>query len=318
MSEHPCYLSIVIPLYNEHESLVELHLEITETAQKLKQPYEIIFIDDGSSDASEDILEKLAATDPAVRVIQFRRNYGKSAALNIGFSHARGQFIVTMDSDLQDDPHEIPNLLALLENGYDMVSGWKKKRHDPLSKRLPSKVFNYFTSMLSGIRLHDFNCGLKAYRAQVVNSMTIYGELHRYLPVIAHQSGFRVTELPVVHHARKYGTSKFGAARFFRGAFDLLTITFLTRYQKRPLHLFGLMGLLSSLGGGLVLVMLLYQRLFHHVYLSNRPILFLGVLLIIVGVQFFSIGLLGEMLTSMRKNHPDVSIKKMRGFETDA
>lgn len=311
-------ISLVIPLYNEAESLGELHQKITNVMKRMDKSYEIIFIDDGSTDKSSEIIEELHRQDEHVKLIQFRKNYGKSAGLAAGFNAASGAFVITMDADLQDDPEEIPNLLAKLDEGYDLVSGWKKIRHDPLTKRLASKVYNYFTSITSGIRLHDFNCGLKAYRIDVIKTMKVYGELHRYLPVIAHRNGFRVTEIPVKHHARKHGKSKFGAARFARGAFDLMTITFLTRYKKRPLHLFGLLGFIFFSAGLLVSIWLTYERIVLNKYLSSRPMLFLGVLLIIVGVQFFSIGLLGEMITAYRPDSDAYLIKKNIGWKDKA
>jgi len=310
-------VSVIIPLYNEAESLLELHHQLTHTLQKNGLDYEVIFVDDGSTDTSGDVVEELCQQDENCKLIQFRRNYGKSAALAAGFQAASGNRIVTMDADLQDDPEEIPRLLNKLDEGYDLVSGWKKDRHDPLIKRQTSKVYNFFTALFSGIHLHDFNCGLKAYRWQVIRSLNVYGDMHRYLPVIAHGNGFRVTELPVVHHARKFGRSKFGAARFFRGAFDLLTITFLTRYKKRPLHLFGSLGLFTSIAGAIILIVLAYQRIFYHQFLSNRPMLFLGVLLIIVGIQFFSIGLLGEMLTEMKSASDTFAVRRTIGISTE-
>jgi glycosyltransferase involved in cell wall biosynthesis len=309
-------ISLIIPLLNEQDSLRELHASLTTVLCKFGREYEIILIDDGSRDQSAAIIEELHAQDDQhVKLIQFRMNYGKSAALAAGFSAAAGEYIITMDADLQDEPEEIPRLIAKLEEGYDLVSGWKKVRRDPLSKRMASKVYNLFTSMFSGIRLHDFNCGLKAYRREVVKTMSVYGELHRYLPVIAHRNGFRVTEMVVTHHQRKYGKSKFGAARFFRGAFDLMTITFLTKYKKRPLHLFGLMGFLTFAAGCIISGILAYERLFANKFLSNRPLLFLGVLLIIVGIQFFSIGLLGEMITAIRKDSDAYLVRKSLGWE---
>lgn len=305
--------SLVIPCYNEAESLPELYQRITNVMAEMKMSHEIIFIDDGSSDDSVRIVAELREADARVKLVEFLHNYGKSAALAAGFRVACGRYVVTMDSDLQDDPDEIPNLLAKLESGYDLVSGWKKVRHDPLSKRLASKVYNFFTSLMSGIRLHDFNCGLKIYRREVIKTLRVYGELHRYLPVIAFRNGFRVTELAVKHHARKYGYSKFGVARFARGAFDLMTISFLTRYMMRPLHLFGLLGLISTLSGLAISLYLAWERLFAAKFLSNRPILFLGVLLIIVGVQFFSIGLLGEMITSMRQESDGYLVRRCLG-----
>ncbi len=305
-------LSLVIPFYNEQESLKELYNRIIDTIGD--RNYEIIFIDDGSLDESARVVDDLVYKNPRVKLIQFQRNFGKAAALAAGFRACKGNVVVTMDSDLQDDPREIPNLIDKLDSGYDLVSGWKKIRHDPLSKRLASKVYNFFTSLMSGIWLHDFNCGLKAYRKEVVKTIQVYGDLHRYLPVLAHHSGFRVTELPVKHHPRQFGKS---TARFTRGAFDLITITFLTRYRKRPLHLFGLVGMISALLGMIVLLILTYQRLVLNIYLSNRPILFLGVLLIIVGIQFFSMGLLGEMVTSHRESSDAYLIKRVNGIDLD-
>lgn len=308
-------LSIVVPFYNEEESLKELCEKIQIVVHKMDLDYEIIFVDDGSADQSSSIVEELQKNDQHVKLVQFRKNYGKSAGLAAGFNASSGDIIITMDADLQDDPNEIPNLMNKLNEGFDLVSGWKKTRRDPFSKRTASKVYNFFTSVFSGIRLHDFNCGLKAYRAEVIKTIHVYGELHRYLPVIAHHNGFKVTELPVTHHERKYGKSKFGVARFTRGAFDLLTITFLTRYNKRPLHLFGLIGLLSFFIGSVISMVLAYQRIFHKMFLSNRPLLFLGILLIIVGIQFITLGLLGEMITAQRKDSDGYIIKRTLGFK---
>lgn len=307
-------LSLVIPLYNEADSLEELHRRIVEHVGELS--YEIIFIDDGSTDSSAEVIANLHRKNPRVKLIRFLKNNGKAAGLAVGFQAATGRYVITMDADLQDDPAEIPRLVEKLEQGFDLVSGWKKVRRDPFTKRLASKVYNFFTARMSGIRIHDFNCGLKAYRLQVVKSMHIYGELHRYLPVIAFQNGFRVTELPVQHHPRKYGKSKYGVARFARGAFDLLTITFLTRYRKRPLHLFGGIGLLLFTVGTILTLILAYERLFMGIYLTNRPILFLGVLLIIVGIQFVSIGLLGEMITSLRHDTSSYLVQSTLGFDS--
>ncbi len=309
-------ISIVIPLYNEQDSLDELYKQIVSVMKNLDFDYEIIFIDDGSIDNSIPVIENLHSKDQQVKLIQLRKNYGKSAGLSAGFGAATGDIIVTMDADLQDDPGEIPNLLAKLNEGYDLVSGWKKNRRDPFSKRFFSKIYNYFTSKLSGLKLHDFNCGLKAYRKDVINNIKIYGELHRYLPVIAFHKGFKVTEISVTHHHRKYGKSKFGSARFTRGAFDLITITFLTKYNKRPLHLFGLLGLVSFLLGSIISIVLAYQRIFQDQYLSSRPILFLGVLLIIIGVQFITLGLLGEMITAQKQDGESYSIKHTIGLES--
>ncbi|RMD94962.1 MAG: glycosyltransferase [Calditrichaeota bacterium] len=309
MPEGKVKLSLVVPLYNEVESLHELHSRISEVLCTLQKPAEIIFVDDGSTDGSFQVLKELHQKDRRIRVVQFRRNYGKSAALAVGFQHARGEVIVTLDADLQDDPQEIPRLLAKLEEGYDLVSGWKKKRRDRFIKRWTSRIFNRVTSLLTGIKLHDINCGLKAYRREVTESIKVYGQLHRFLPVLAHWERFRVGEIEVQHHPRKYGKTKFGPSRFFAGFFDLITVLFLTRYTRRPLHLFGLAGLISLVAGLLINGILAYQRIFHQKYLSNRPLLFLGILLVIVGVQLFSIGLLGEMITESRKDRMEYLIK---------
>jgi glycosyltransferase involved in cell wall biosynthesis len=277
-------LSVVIPLLNEANSLLELHDKLSRVLNRLRLRAEIIFVDDGSTDASLVKLRQLQQRDRRVRVIQFRRNYGKSAALAAGFSRAQGRYIVTLDADLQDDPEEIPHLLDELYKGYDLISGWKKRRHDKLSKRFASKVFNAVTGAMTGVKLHDINCGLKAYRREVTDSIRVYGQLHRYLPVLAQKEGFRVGETEVRHHPRKFGKSKFGLSRYTSGFFDLLTVLFLTRYTRRPLHLFGIAGLTSFLLGLGISAYLTYERMFNNRYLTNRPILWLG-LLIIVGIQ---------------------------------
>lgn len=309
-----CMLSVVVPLYNEADSLQPLYEEIVAAAEKAVPSYEIIFVDDGSTDTSLEVLRRLAGKDRRVKVISFRNNCGKSAALAVGFAHARGLSVVTMDADLQDDPAEIPHLLAKLEEGYDLVSGWKKKRRDPWRKRWSSKFFNLVTSLVSNLRLHDFNCGLKAYRREVVRSIRVYGQLHRFLPVLAHWQGFRVTETVVHHRPRQFGKTKFGPWRFLAGFFDLLTVMFLMRFNRRPMHLFGLLGLVCVLTGGAITIYLAIMRLFYSVYLSNRPLLFLGILLIIVGIQFASIGLLGEMITEARKDEHAYPIRLKIGF----
>lgn len=311
----PHMLSLVIPLYNEAGSLPELYERIAAMLQNLEARAEIVFVDDGSTDASFGILSDLAQRDQRVKVIQFRRNYGKSAALAMGFQKASGDVIVTLDADLQDDPQEVPALLKKLEEGYDLVTGWKKVRHDPFVKRITSKIFNLVTGWLTGLRLHDINCGLKAYRREVTETLPVYGQLHRFMPVLAHWDGFRVTELPVRHYPRRYGSTKFGFSRFTSGFFDLITVMFLTRFTTQPLHLFGLAGLVSTLAGVVISAYLAYERLFHQKYLTNRPLLFLGILLIIVGVQFVSLGLIGEMITSSRKTEIQYSIRSELGFE---
>lgn len=293
-------LSFVIPLLNEKDTLAELTKRVAQQCEALGKSYEIIFVDDGSGDGSFELLVKLKEKYPQIRVIRFRRNFGKSAALSEGFRKARGAYVITMDADLQDDPAEIPRLISKLDENYDLVSGWKKKRNDPLSKTVPSKLFNYITRRLSGIKIHDFNCGLKAYRKEVIKEIPVYGELHRYLPVLAHWRGFKVAEIEVTHHAREFGKSKFGARRFFSGFFDLLTVLFITRYRQKPLHLFGFLGL--SIGTlGLLILAYLTVLWFQGQGIGHRPLLSLGVLLVIVGAQSFTLGLIGEMITSTRE-----------------
>ncbi len=292
-------VSIVVPLYNEEQSLRELYDNIRDAMNRLNR-YEIIFVDDGSTDGSFRVLQDLRQRDRRVKIIRFRRNYGKSAALSVGFANAEGQFVITMDADLQDDPNEIPALLNELKKGLDLVSGWKKKRRDPITKTIPSRFFNFVTAAMTGIRLHDFNCGLKGYRREVVKEVKIYGELHRYIPVLAHWLGFKIGEIPVQHHPRKYGRTKFGMGRFWKGFLDLLTVLFTTRYLQRPLHLFGFWGLAFFLAGVIIDGYLVFLKFFEGMALSNHPLLIGGILLIIVGVQFISIGLIGEIISKTR------------------
>jgi glycosyltransferase involved in cell wall biosynthesis len=310
VSKSPVEISIIIPLFNERENLEPLWAKIQEVMIPLGKSFQVIFVDDGSTDGSFEILEKLHARDPRAKAIQFRVNHGKSAALAVGFENAWGETIVTMDADLQDDPAEIPNLLSKLEEGYDLVSGWKFKRQDPLSKTIPSRFFNKVTSLLSGIKIHDFNCGLKAYRRQVTESIRVYGELHRYLPVMAYWKGFRIGEIKVQHHARLHGKSKFGLSRFIYGFLDLLTVTFLGKYTRRPMHLFGVLGLVLFLAGLAINLHLTWLWL-HKVGIGRRPLLFLGVLLVIVGVQFLLMGLIGELITRQDRDKSAYVIKKM-------
>jgi glycosyltransferase involved in cell wall biosynthesis len=301
-------ISVVIPLYNEAESIPELYGQLTDVLARVGKEYEIIWIDDGSRDGSLAILRAQALQNRRVRVISFRRNFGKSAGLATGFRAARGDVVITMDADLQDDPAEIPSLLAKLDEGYDLVSGWKKKRHDPLSKTVPSKLFNRITSALSGIRLHDFNCGLKAYRHEVVKDLPVYGELHRFLPVLAFKQGYRITEIPVHHRARVYGKTKFGANRFLNGFFDLLTVLFISDYNRAPLHLFGSLGLLCAVAG-LAINLYLSIGWLKGEWIGNRPLLFLGVLLMVIGVQFFSFGLIAEKMVNMSERDREYTVK---------
>jgi len=305
-------VTVVVPLFNEEESLNPLYTEIVKSVKVANIDYEIIFIDDGSTDKSLEILREINRKDNKVRYISFRKNYGKSAALNVGFQKASGDAVITMDADLQDDPAEIPNLLKKLDEGWDMVSGWKKVRFDPFIKKHSSKFFNYTTRVMSGIKIHDFNCGLKAYKKEVVKNINVYGELHRYIPVLANNKGFTVTEIPVTHHPRRYGKTKFGISRFFKGFIDLLTVIFNSRYIKRPLHLFGFFGAVAFIFGIIVNLLLTYEKLFLGKGIGNRPLLFLGILLIIVGVQFFAVGLLGEIIVHNTPRQEDYSIKEKR------
>jgi len=303
-------VSVIIPSYNEAESLPELFKQIYRALEpQYTDAFEILLIDDGSYDRTADVIPNLQNEFPAVKYVQFRRNYGKAAALMEGFRRAEGQFVITMDADLQDDPAEIPPMMAMLEADADMVSGWKKKRHDPISKTIPSKLFNSVTRWTTGIKIHDFNCGLKAYRNEVVKDLNIHGELHRYIPVLAHFLGYNVQEKVVQHHPRKYGRTKYGMARFFRGFFDFITVLFLSRYTERPMHFFGMGGLVLT-GFGLIINIYLALYWFFGGHLSNRPLLFLGVLLVIVGVQLFSIGLLGEMLVYQSRGEEKPRIRE--------
>ncbi len=303
-------ISVLIPAYNEAESLPELLQKIDHVIGKMKMEYEVVVVDDGSRDGTLEVLKNLKARYPTLRVISFRKNYGKSAALSEGFRAVKGDYIITMDADLQDDPEEIPALIdKMIKEDLDLVSGWKKKRHDPISKTIPSKFFNFVTSRLTGIQLHDFNCGLKAYRRDVTKDLPVYGELHRFLPVLAHWNGFRVGELVVKHHPRKFGKTKFGLSRFFNGFFDLLTVLFITRYQTSPLHIFGMLGLLSALIG-LAIELYLTILWFAGEGIGRRPLFFLGILAIIVGVQFIVFGLLGDLIAARFASQTEYSVKE--------
>jgi glycosyltransferase involved in cell wall biosynthesis len=299
-------LSLVIPVYNEADSLEPLVAEIDEALAAHGAPYEIVFVDDGSTDGSFAAMRGLAEARDDVRVVKLRRNFGKAAALSHGFAVARGDIIVTMDGDRQDDPAEIAGLTAPLSHGFDLVSGWKQRRQDPLNKTLPSRLFNWTVRKASGIPLHDFNCGLKAYRRDVTDTISIYGELHRYIPVVAAQAGFQVTEVKVNHRRRTAGRSKYGWQRYLRGYLDLLTVLFLGRYQHRPQHLFGGLGTLLILIGILLELYLTVDKLVFGHPIGQRPLLLLGALLIIVGVQLLSLGLIGELIANSRaRRGPD-------------
>ncbi|MHB8172915.1 MAG: glycosyltransferase family 2 protein [Nitrospirota bacterium] len=302
-------ISIVIPLYNEEESLPDLHRRLGDVLSGTGKSYEIIFVDDGSTDRSLEVLERLGREDHShVSVCSFRRNCGKSAALAAGFERARGEYVVTMDADLQDDPSEIPNLLARLGE-YDLVSGWKFPRKDPLTKRIPSKVINWLTAKLTGVRIHDMNCGLKAYKSEVIKGLALYGEQHRFIPALVHADGFRVGEVKVQHHPRKFGHTKFGGKRFIEGIFDLITVLFITRYIRKPLHFFGIAGLVLLVAGGCTLGYLIVGWFLGR-WIGGRPLFTLSILLIILGIQFISTGLLGEMLTSLSYNKREGGIER--------
>jgi glycosyltransferase involved in cell wall biosynthesis len=304
-------VSAVLPVLDEVESLGVLHRELTEVLERLGRPYEILFVDDGSRDGSFERIEKLRIENPRVRGVQLRRNFGKAAALAVGFREAQGDVIVTLDADLQDDPAEVPKLLARLEDGFDLVSGWKQERQDPWSKTWPSRLFNWVTGFLTGIRLHDFNSGFKIYRREVVEELRLYGELHRFIPALAAWRGFQVAEVPVRHRPRQHGRSKFGSARFWRGFLDLLTVLFLTRYTRRPLHLFGGLGLIAWTVGFTVNAYLTGIWLSGAQPIGTRPLLAFGVLSMLVGVQFFAVGLLSELVLSYQtRSADDVSIRR--------
>jgi glycosyltransferase involved in cell wall biosynthesis len=290
-------ISVVVPVHDEERSVALLYDELTSALEPLGLDWETIFVDDGSTDGTFAALTRLHNAAQNVRVVRLRRNFGKAAALVAGFDQARGDIVVTIDGDLQDDPAEIQRLLAKLDEGFDLVSGWKTRRQDPLSRRLLSKIFNRVTSAFSGVRLHDMNCGLKAYRAEVVHGLRLYGELHRFIPVLAHYRGFRIAELPVNHRPREHGRSRYGVERYLRGFLDLLTVSFIGRYRHRPLHLFGGLGLILGLIGSGVLVYLTIVKALGHA-IGQRPLLLLGVLLVVIGMQFFSLGLISEMITS--------------------
>ena len=290
-------ISVVVPVHNEERSVALLYDELRSALEPLDVPWEAIFVDDGSSDGTFGALTRLHSAEQNVRVVRLRRNFGKAAALVAGFDQARGETVVTIDGDLQDDPAEIPRMLAKLDEGFDLVSGWKAHRRDPLSRRVLSRIFNRVTSAFSGVRLHDMNCGLKAYRAEVVHGLRLYGELHRFIPVLAHYRGFRIAELAVNHRPREHGRSRYGPERYLRGFLDLLTVSFMGRYRHRPLHLFGGLGLLLGLTGTAVLVYLTIDKILGHA-IGKRPLLTLGVLLVVVGMQFFTLGLISEMITS--------------------
>ena len=299
-------LTIIIPVLDEDESIPELVDRIRSVCDGAGFSFNVWFVDDGSNDDSWDVIETMHERDARFAGLKLRRNYGKSAALALGFERADGKYVVTMDGDLQDDPAEIPGLIALLETGYDLVSGWKKKRHDPFTKTVPSLFFNFVTRRITGIPLHDFNCGLKAYRREVVKSVRLHGELHRYIPLLAAWQGYtRITEKVVQHHSRKHGRTKFGLERYLRGFLDLLTVSFMTRFASRPMHFFGSLGTLAFIGGILISLWISYDKMIHGNPIGDRPLLLLGVMLILVGIQMFSVGLIGQMIVLPRMERLD-------------
>ena len=309
-------ITVIIPVYNEVESLKELHKELTAVLSG-NDNYELLFVDDGSSDGSINILNELSNSDYHTKVIQFYRNYGKAAALAEGFKVSSGDYVVTMDADLQDDPAEIPNLVAKLEEGYDLVSGWKKTRHDPWTKRWPSKFANIITRIMTGVKIHDMNCGLKIYKQSVVKSLDVYGGRHRYIPALAGQKKFKVGEVAVNHRHRKFGVTKYGGSRLFHGFFDLITILFLNRYTQRPLHLFGFFGLLCVLSA-IVLesTAVYYKLLLDHPFQKHFALIVFGAMVFVLGLWFFSIGLIAEMITANQQGKED-RVKRIIGNSAD-
>jgi glycosyltransferase involved in cell wall biosynthesis len=320
---HTPNLSVIIPLYNEDESIGELCGWIDAVLTKQDLSYEVIIIDDGSSDNSWNCIQEIGSNNSKVKGIKFNRNYGKSAGLNAGFKQASGEVVVTMDADLQDSPEELPELYRMIqEDGFDLVSGWKKKRHDPISKTIPSKFFNFITRLFSGIKLHDFNCGLKAYRNQVVKNIDVYGEMHRYIPFIAKWHGYdKIGEKVVEHRARKYGTTKFGLERFIFGFLDLLSITFVSRFKKRPMHFFGSFGTISFLLGlGIttwIIGLKIYNQ-YHHLPARDavdQPLFFLALVALVIGVQLFLAGFLAEMMIQTGARKDEYLISETKGFK---
>ena len=299
-------ISVVVPVRDEERTVEPLYEEISRALGGLNEPWEIVYVDDGSRDGTHAALLQLHESTSNVRVVTMRRNAGKAAALDAGFAVVEGDVVVTMDGDLQDDPAEIPQLLAKLDEGYDLVSGWKTRRNDPFARRAFSRVFNTVTGWLSGVHLHDLNCGLKAMRVEVARNIDLYGELHRFVPVLAHDLGFRVTELGVNHRPREHGRSRYGFERYARGFLDLLTVSFMSRYRHRPLHLFGGLGLILGTIGTVILVYLTIVKITGEP-IGRRPLLLLGVLLVVVGIQFLSLGLLSELVTSQHRERSRAS-----------
>ena len=311
-------LSVIIPVFNESESINQLHSELKSVLNKNELNYEIIFVDDGSTDKSPEIITELVTNQSDCKAIFFRRNFGKSRALQAGFRHSSGDLLITMDADLQDDPNDIPNFISKINEGFDLVTGWKINRNDPLEKKIPSRLFNFITSKFSGIPIHDFNCGFKADKKQLIDSSDLYGELHRYIPVLAYSHGFKIAEIPVKNHKRPFGHSKYGMERYLRGFFDSLTTSFLTKYNDRPMYFFGKIGLGLFIPGLIICIYLTIQW-FMGYPIGTRPLLTLGILLMILGVQAFSTGLISNMLVDVtfRQTYREHHIKEIQGFSVD-
>jgi glycosyltransferase involved in cell wall biosynthesis len=308
-------VSLVVPVYNEEESVVPLYREMKEVMEGMQCPYELIFVDDGSSDRTVDNLLRAAGRDPQLRIVQFRRNFGQTAAMAAGLDHSRFDSVVTLDGDLQNDPAEIPRMIAKLEEGYDFVAGWRKDRKDKfLSRRLPSMIANWIISIYTRVKLHDYGCSLKAMTGEVAHGIKLYGEMHRFIPALADEMGAKIIEMPVNHRARKFGQTKYGISRTIRVILDLITVKFLLGYSKRPIHLFGSLGLLSGMMGMLILIVLTYQKLVLGFPIGNRPILSLGVMLVIIGFQFLVFGLLGEVLARTYYESQDKKIYVVRRY----
>ncbi len=315
-------ISVVVPVFNEEESIPELTQWISRVMDTHGFSYEVILINDGSTDRSWEVIQKISSSNPSLKGLNFTRNYGKSAALDAGFKKAVGDVVITMDADLQDSPDEIPGLYEMITGGLDVVSGWKKERHDPISKTIPSKFFNGVTRRISGIQLHDFNCGLKAYRNKVVKNIHVYGEMHRYIPLLAKWNGFpKIGEKVVQHQARKYGYSKFGLERFLNGFLDLISVSFVHRYKKKPMHFFGLLGTLSFLTGFLITCWLIFQKIYGLSQglkvreVVDQPLFFLALVAIVIGVQLFLTGFIAELMTSNQAKEAEYKIDEEINFD---
>ena len=315
-------ISVIVPAFNEEESITELNEWISRVMKTHGFSYEILLIDDGSTDETWAKTRELSSLNPNLKGLKFNRNHGKSAALHTGFLHATGKVVITMDADLQDSPEEIPELYRMItEEGYDLVSGWKKKRHDPIGKTIPSKFFNYVTGKISGIKLHDFNCGLKAYSNVVVKNINVYGEMHRYIPVICKWHGFgKIGEKVVMHQARKYGTTKYGLERFVTGFLDLISVTFVSKFRKKPMHFFGSLGTLSFLTGFFITAYIIFQKvwsIYHHQAFRDvveQPLFYLALVAIVIGVQLFLAGFLAEMFTMANEKNSQYLLIEKIGF----